>query len=198
MKLQPDDGLRSTLSIGPGFGRCSGISSEFARRFPEGIGKLAGNMSGDCRKKTIGLAARMPEDAELRRLKERAAVVVDEGCGYNCWNRGEGRGGNNGGNGKQVEDGNWAVVKKMAWAVANRWAAAVTTIVGAREKVEEAAAKATMGGSGGWRRVAMVRPDNNGDAASRGGEEEGVGGNSEGCSRGGRRGQRSGEREQRR
>ncbi|RWV79365.1 hypothetical protein GW17_00059510 [Ensete ventricosum] len=41
MKLQPDDGLRSSLSIGPGFRRYSGISSKFARRFAEGIGKLA-------------------------------------------------------------------------------------------------------------------------------------------------------------
>ncbi|RRT42654.1 hypothetical protein B296_00051277 [Ensete ventricosum] len=47
------------------FGRCSGISSEFARRFVEVIGKLAGNMSGDYWKKTIGLAARMSEVAGL-------------------------------------------------------------------------------------------------------------------------------------
>ncbi|RRT31693.1 hypothetical protein B296_00056710 [Ensete ventricosum] len=37
------------LSIGPGF---SWISLEFARRFTEGIGKLAGSTSGDRRKKT--------------------------------------------------------------------------------------------------------------------------------------------------
>ncbi|RWV83089.1 hypothetical protein GW17_00055352 [Ensete ventricosum] len=42
MTLQPDDGPRSSLSIGPGFGRCSGISSKFTRRFTKGIGKLAG------------------------------------------------------------------------------------------------------------------------------------------------------------
>ncbi|RZS13207.1 hypothetical protein BHM03_00044759 [Ensete ventricosum] len=42
MKLQLDDGPRSSLSIGPGFGRCSRISPKFARRFAEGIGKLAG------------------------------------------------------------------------------------------------------------------------------------------------------------
>ncbi|RWV98845.1 hypothetical protein GW17_00038281 [Ensete ventricosum] len=34
-------------------------------RFVEGIGKLAGNMSRDYRKKTIGLAARMPKAAGL-------------------------------------------------------------------------------------------------------------------------------------
>ncbi|RWW07505.1 hypothetical protein BHE74_00024794 [Ensete ventricosum] len=33
MELQLDDGLRSSLSIGQGFGRCSGISPEFARMF---------------------------------------------------------------------------------------------------------------------------------------------------------------------
>ncbi|RWV78486.1 hypothetical protein BHE74_00038296, partial [Ensete ventricosum] len=65
MELQPYDGPRSSLSIGPGFGRCSGISPEFARRFVEGIRKLVGNMSGDCRKKTIGLAARMSEAVGL-------------------------------------------------------------------------------------------------------------------------------------
>ncbi|RZS06666.1 hypothetical protein BHM03_00037360 [Ensete ventricosum] len=47
MELQPNDGLRSSLSI--------------VGRFVEGIGKLAGNMSGDCWKKTIKLVARMPE-----------------------------------------------------------------------------------------------------------------------------------------
>ncbi|RZS16803.1 hypothetical protein BHM03_00048873 [Ensete ventricosum] len=48
-----------------GFGRCNGISSKFARRFVEGIGKLAGNTLGDCRKKTRRLTARIPEDAGL-------------------------------------------------------------------------------------------------------------------------------------
>ncbi|RRT47080.1 hypothetical protein B296_00031561, partial [Ensete ventricosum] len=65
MELQPDDGSRSSLSIGPGFGRCSGISPKFARRFAKGIGKLAGNMSGDCWKKTKRLAARMPQATGL-------------------------------------------------------------------------------------------------------------------------------------
>ncbi|RWV91483.1 hypothetical protein BHE74_00045677 [Ensete ventricosum] len=65
MELQPDDGLRSSLSIGPGFGRCSEISSKFARRFPEGIGKLAGNTSGDRRKKTGRLTTRMSEAVGL-------------------------------------------------------------------------------------------------------------------------------------
>ncbi|RRT34972.1 hypothetical protein B296_00058615 [Ensete ventricosum] len=51
MELQLDDGPRSSLSIGPGFRQCSGISPKFARRFTEGIEKLAGNMPGDHRKK---------------------------------------------------------------------------------------------------------------------------------------------------
>ncbi|RRT63827.1 hypothetical protein B296_00014022 [Ensete ventricosum] len=65
MKLQPDDGPRSSLSIEPGFGRCSGISSKFARKFVEGIEKLAGNTSRDRWKKTGRLATRMPEAAGL-------------------------------------------------------------------------------------------------------------------------------------
>ncbi|RWW41153.1 hypothetical protein BHE74_00053373 [Ensete ventricosum] len=40
-------------------------SRKACREFAKGIGKLAGNMSGDYRKKTIGLAARMPEAAGL-------------------------------------------------------------------------------------------------------------------------------------
>ncbi|RRT36817.1 hypothetical protein B296_00031358 [Ensete ventricosum] len=50
MKLQPYDGPRSSLSIGPEFGQCSGISLEFARRFAKRIGKLVGNTPGDYRK----------------------------------------------------------------------------------------------------------------------------------------------------
>ncbi|RWV77886.1 hypothetical protein GW17_00061229 [Ensete ventricosum] len=51
-KIVEDDGPGSSLSIEPRFGRCSGISLEFARRFAEGIGKLVGSTSGDRRKKT--------------------------------------------------------------------------------------------------------------------------------------------------
>ncbi|RWV85466.1 hypothetical protein GW17_00052743 [Ensete ventricosum] len=52
MELQPDDGPRSCLSFGPGFGRCNGISREFARRFAEAIEKLAGSTPRDYRKET--------------------------------------------------------------------------------------------------------------------------------------------------
>ncbi|RWV91068.1 hypothetical protein GW17_00046678 [Ensete ventricosum] len=65
MKLQPYDGPRSSLSIGPGFGRCSGISSKFARRFAEEIGKFAGNTSGDHQKKIGRLTVRLPKAARL-------------------------------------------------------------------------------------------------------------------------------------
>ncbi|RWW04332.1 hypothetical protein GW17_00032451 [Ensete ventricosum] len=65
MELQTDDGPRSSLSIMPKFRRCSEISSKFARRFTEGIGKLVGNIPGDRRKKTGRLIARMPEAAGL-------------------------------------------------------------------------------------------------------------------------------------
>ncbi|RZS27188.1 hypothetical protein BHM03_00060619, partial [Ensete ventricosum] len=51
-KLARNDGPRSSLSIGPGFGRCSEISPKFAMRFTEGIEKLAGKMPGDRREKT--------------------------------------------------------------------------------------------------------------------------------------------------
>ncbi|RWW63934.1 hypothetical protein BHE74_00028865 [Ensete ventricosum] len=73
MELQQDDEPISSLSIGPGFVRCSEILSEFARRFVEGIRKLTGNMSIDCQKKIIGLTARMPEAARMagRRLYHR-------------------------------------------------------------------------------------------------------------------------------
>ncbi|RRT80388.1 hypothetical protein B296_00013876 [Ensete ventricosum] len=50
MELQLDDGPRSSLSIGPGFRRCSGISSKFARRFIEGIVKLTRNTLGEDQK----------------------------------------------------------------------------------------------------------------------------------------------------
>ncbi|RWV79987.1 hypothetical protein GW17_00058802, partial [Ensete ventricosum] len=61
MKLQPDDGPRSSLGIGSGSDDVVGSRREFARRITKGIEKLAGNTPGDRRKKTIGLATRMSE-----------------------------------------------------------------------------------------------------------------------------------------
>ncbi|RWW10725.1 hypothetical protein GW17_00025719 [Ensete ventricosum] len=50
MELQPDDGPRSSLGIGPGSDDVVGPRREFVRRFVEGIRKLAGNMLGDHQK----------------------------------------------------------------------------------------------------------------------------------------------------
>ncbi|RWW17152.1 hypothetical protein GW17_00018943 [Ensete ventricosum] len=50
MKLQPDDGPRYSLGIGPSSDHTVGSRRKFARRFAEGIGKLARNTKGDHRK----------------------------------------------------------------------------------------------------------------------------------------------------
>ncbi|RWW41597.1 hypothetical protein BHE74_00052906, partial [Ensete ventricosum] len=55
MELQPDDGPRSSLGIGSGLDDAVEPRQEFARRFTERIGKLAGNTPGDRRKNTIRL-----------------------------------------------------------------------------------------------------------------------------------------------
>ncbi|RZS27726.1 hypothetical protein BHM03_00061249 [Ensete ventricosum] len=49
MKLQPDDGPRYSLGIGPSSDDAVGSRRKFARRFTEGIGKLVGNAKGDRR-----------------------------------------------------------------------------------------------------------------------------------------------------
>ncbi|RRT63940.1 hypothetical protein B296_00032580 [Ensete ventricosum] len=78
MKLQLDDGPRSSLSIESGFRRCSGISPAFVRRFAEGIKKLVGNMSEDYWKKTIGPIARMSEAAGLAGPPLAALIVATQ------------------------------------------------------------------------------------------------------------------------
>ncbi|RWW71730.1 hypothetical protein BHE74_00020496 [Ensete ventricosum] len=65
LELQPDDGPRSNLGIGPILNDVVGSHWEFARRFIEGIGKLAGNTLGDRQKKTGLLIARMLEAVKL-------------------------------------------------------------------------------------------------------------------------------------
>ncbi|RRT42114.1 hypothetical protein B296_00023087 [Ensete ventricosum] len=67
MELQPDNGTRSSLGIGPSSDDTVEPHREFARRFTKGIEKLAGNMLGNHRKKTIGLTARMLVTAGLCR-----------------------------------------------------------------------------------------------------------------------------------
>ncbi|RZR83812.1 hypothetical protein BHM03_00010539 [Ensete ventricosum] len=49
MKLQPDNGPRYSLGIWPSSNDAVGSHWKFARRFAEGIGKLARNMKGDRR-----------------------------------------------------------------------------------------------------------------------------------------------------
>ncbi|RRT51726.1 hypothetical protein B296_00024468 [Ensete ventricosum] len=68
MELQPDNGPRSSLGIGPGSDDAVESRREFARRFTEEIGKLAGNMKGDHREKTEGLTARMSEAIGLAKV----------------------------------------------------------------------------------------------------------------------------------
>ncbi|RRT38177.1 hypothetical protein B296_00035570, partial [Ensete ventricosum] len=45
--LQPDDWPRYSLGIAPSSDDAMGSHQKFARRFVEGIGKLAGNAKGD-------------------------------------------------------------------------------------------------------------------------------------------------------
>ncbi|RRT56243.1 hypothetical protein B296_00015680 [Ensete ventricosum] len=49
MKLQSDNGPRYSLGIGPSLDDTVGSRWKFARRFTEGIGKLAGNVKVDHR-----------------------------------------------------------------------------------------------------------------------------------------------------
>ncbi|RWV85372.1 hypothetical protein GW17_00052833, partial [Ensete ventricosum] len=49
MKLQPNDGPRYSLGIGPSSDDAVGSRRKFDRRFAEGIGKLAGNVKIDRR-----------------------------------------------------------------------------------------------------------------------------------------------------
>ncbi|RZS02855.1 hypothetical protein BHM03_00032965 [Ensete ventricosum] len=74
MKLQPNNGPRSSLGIGPSSDDAVGSRREFARRFAEGIGKLAGNMKGDHHEKTKGFAARMPEATRLTKVRSKLSL----------------------------------------------------------------------------------------------------------------------------
>ncbi|RWV90139.1 hypothetical protein GW17_00047681, partial [Ensete ventricosum] len=63
--LQPNNGPRSSLGIGLSLDDAVGPRREFARRFAEGIGKLAGSTPGDQWKKIRWLATRMSEVTRL-------------------------------------------------------------------------------------------------------------------------------------
>ncbi|RWW09407.1 hypothetical protein GW17_00027106 [Ensete ventricosum] len=65
MELQPDDRLRSSLGIELGLDDAVEPRLEFARRFTEGIEKLARNTLGDRQKKIIGLTTKMLKAAGL-------------------------------------------------------------------------------------------------------------------------------------
>ncbi|RWW40801.1 hypothetical protein BHE74_00053752 [Ensete ventricosum] len=69
MELQLDNELRSSLSIGSGFGRCSGFRREFAMRFIEGIGKLAGNTLGDHRGEDQKICRKYAEVTRLVKVR---------------------------------------------------------------------------------------------------------------------------------
>ncbi|RWW05884.1 hypothetical protein GW17_00030816 [Ensete ventricosum] len=74
MELQPDSGSRSSLGIGLGSDDVVESRREFARRFAEEIGKLIGNRKGDHRKKTEGLAVRMPEATGLAKVGSKLSL----------------------------------------------------------------------------------------------------------------------------
>ncbi|RZR89927.1 hypothetical protein BHM03_00017736 [Ensete ventricosum] len=61
-------GWRSDDAVGPRW--------EFARRFSEGIGKLAGNTPGDCQKKTERLATRMLEATRLVGVVANSTIIT--------------------------------------------------------------------------------------------------------------------------
>ncbi|RWW38569.1 hypothetical protein BHE74_00056193 [Ensete ventricosum] len=57
MSYRPDMDPRSSLGIGPRFGRCGGSSLRVRYDFAESIGKITRNMSGDRWRKTMRFAA---------------------------------------------------------------------------------------------------------------------------------------------
>ncbi|RRT31486.1 hypothetical protein B296_00050978, partial [Ensete ventricosum] len=69
-KGMPRVGKVLNLGIGPGSDDVVGPHREFARRFAEGVEKLAGNTLGDYRKKTKRLVVRMPEAPDWRDLDD--------------------------------------------------------------------------------------------------------------------------------
>ncbi|RRT32705.1 hypothetical protein B296_00055500 [Ensete ventricosum] len=92
MKLQPDNGPRQSLGIGPSSDDAVGSCQKFARRFAEGIGKLAGNPKGDRReedrmtfRKIAGGCRSMWED---HRGMARGAVTQSAALsGQCCWEK---------------------------------------------------------------------------------------------------------------
>ncbi|RRT80187.1 hypothetical protein B296_00005303 [Ensete ventricosum] len=78
MELQPDDEPRLSLGIRPGSDDAVGSRREFARRFTEGIEKLAGNTPRDHWNKIGRLTARMPEAVGLTGWLNRTYLVFGQ------------------------------------------------------------------------------------------------------------------------
>ncbi|RRT34974.1 hypothetical protein B296_00039766 [Ensete ventricosum] len=73
-KLSGNNGSRSSLGIEPGSNDAVGSRWEFARRFAEGIGKLARNMKGDHWEKTKGLAVRMSKATGFMKVGSKLSL----------------------------------------------------------------------------------------------------------------------------
>ncbi|RRT47677.1 hypothetical protein B296_00030286 [Ensete ventricosum] len=71
-----DVGPGSSLGIGQRFGQCSGTSPGVRYEFVEGIRKLAENMLGDSRKKTVRLVVRIPEVVGLMKVRSLFSLMV--------------------------------------------------------------------------------------------------------------------------
>ncbi|RZR73494.1 hypothetical protein BHM03_00024977 [Ensete ventricosum] len=88
MKLQPDDGPRYSLGIGPSSDDAVGSRRKFARRFAEGIGNLAENTKGDCReedqrtyRKIVGVYGMGSRRKFARRFVERIGKLAGNAKG---------------------------------------------------------------------------------------------------------------------
>ncbi|RWW04681.1 hypothetical protein GW17_00032072 [Ensete ventricosum] len=92
MKLQPDDGPRYSLGIGPSSDDAVGSRRKFARRFVEGIRKLTGNVKGDhrkedrrtCRKivggcRSIREAGQRKSQAKIRKVEGTTFAKISTG-----------------------------------------------------------------------------------------------------------------------
>ncbi|RZS27701.1 hypothetical protein BHM03_00061223 [Ensete ventricosum] len=79
MSYKPDMDPGSSLSIGPRFGQCDGSSSGVQLDFIEGIGKIARNMPGDRRRKTMRLAAGNAKGCRIMGVRSLSLVVM-----YDC------------------------------------------------------------------------------------------------------------------
>ncbi|RZR93541.1 hypothetical protein BHM03_00022062, partial [Ensete ventricosum] len=89
MKLQPDDGPRYSLGIGPSSDDAVRSHRKFARRFAEGIEKLARNAKGDRReedrracRKIAGVCGTQSVDQRADQRKSQAEIRKVEGTTF--------------------------------------------------------------------------------------------------------------------